>query len=444
MGHRLNAGITTLLCALTGCAAVPSGGGAIVVGEVTLTPGVVPTVATASWATEGDGASAIEWGDGAAFTQRTALSTGTHHQAVLWGLPEGTAARLRVVDQDGSALTEDIPWTTGYLPDTILSLDPTGSPDPTGDYLFTSVGGLGYAVEVLDAAGRPVWGWDDPRGYLVSRARLSRDRTAILYNAFWMDLYAELGEIVRVSLDGSTVTTVPVPLQSHDFVELADGTLATYVLEARDVDGTQYVADKLVEITPDGTWTTIWNAWDDPTTPFQVPTDLSDLTWSHANALDWDDPSQTYRVGLRNLDTILTVTRDGAVLDHLGGSHSDWSFPAGTTPFDGQHQFEIAGERALVFDNGPEERLSSQVIEYALDATTGTATEVWSYRSDPPTYVYAGGDVHRDRLGATWVTWTTAGQVQRVDGAGRVEMQLDAPLGYGIAFTTWEASLTPP
>lgn len=423
--------------ALTGCsdpAPVP-----VEVNALTHTPGLVATVSTVTW--QSDTPSCIEWST-PDFVRRTPLSAGPDHRATLWGVPADTVVALRVVDSSGAALSETQDWTTGLLPDTIPVLDPSGVRDPTGDYVVTSVGGFGYAVVVLDAAGRTVWAWDDPRGYLVARARLSRDRTAILYNAFWMDLYAELGEIVRVSLDGRTVTTVSVPLQSHDFVELPDGTLASYVLEAREVDGTQYVADKLVEIAPNGTWTTIWNAWDDPTTPF-VPPEGGDLTWTHANALDYDDTSDTYQIGLRNLDTILTVARDGTVLDHFGGPVSDWTFAEGSVPFDGQHQFALTADRALVFDNGPEDRRASQAIEYALDAQTKTATQIWSYQGEPPTYVFAGGDVHRDRMGATWVTWTTAGQLQRVDADGQVEMQIDAPLGYGVAFTTWEANLDP-
>lgn len=398
--------------------------------------GGIPTVAEVSWTTDPATPSALEWGTDGASTHRGPLSTGPAHTTTVWGVPETTEVWVRVVDGDGEPLSDTVRWTTGVLPAEVPRLTATGEPDPTGDRLVTSVGGLGYAVIVLDAEGRLLWAHPDGRSYLVSRARLARDGGSILYNAFWMDLYAGLGEIVRVSLDGGTVTTVPVPLQSHDFVELPDGTLATYVLEARTVDGVQYVADTLVEIAPDGTWTTVWNAWEDPTTPFTAPP-AGDLTWTHANALDWDEAAEAYRVGLRNLDCVLTLTRTGEVLDHFGGTSSDWRFAG--TPFDGQHQFEWAGDRVRVFDNGPEAAADSRVVEYTLDAETHTATEIWSYHSDPPTYVYAGGDVHRDRLDATWVTWTTAGQLQRVGADGEVLGQLEAPLGYGVAFTTWVA-----
>ena len=84
----------------------------------------------------------------------------------------------------------------------------------------------------------------------IARGCPSTARTCIYNAANISGAPSEASELVRVALDGTSTSSVPVPLLAHDFVEHADGTLAAIVVEYRDFQGTQLRGDKIVEIAP--------------------------------------------------------------------------------------------------------------------------------------------------------------------------------------------------
>ena len=125
------------------------------------------------------------------------------------------------------------------------------------------------AVTIINADGHIVWYHTDDRKLDFYRARLSVDGKSLLYNAAKISGEPSPdSEIVRVSLDGTQTTSIPIPLLAHDFVEHPDGTLAALAFEDRDVDGMRMRGNKLVEVAPDGTQRTVWSSWNcfDPAT----------------------------------------------------------------------------------------------------------------------------------------------------------------------------------
>jgi hypothetical protein len=113
---------------------------------------------------------------------------------------------------------------------------------------------LAKPVPIIDSEGRIVWYFRDERELDIFRARLSRDKQSILYNAASVSgTPADNAELMRVSLDGSEVTGIPVPLLAHDFVEFEDGSVGAIVTEYRTVNDEEIRGNQIVEVSADGT-----------------------------------------------------------------------------------------------------------------------------------------------------------------------------------------------
>ncbi len=406
----------------------------------------IHTVVHVSWKTTDASVSYVEFGPTQAMTMRTPLETtpSTDHSASLLGLTADTVIYYRPVAVDGTtahpAGTKTI--RTGDLPVGMPALTRTGD----GHQGFTVVPVLGgtTAVTIINADGKIVWYHTDARDLDFYRARLSVDGKNLIYNAANISgAPSEASELVRVALDGKSTSSVPVPLLAHDFVEHADGTLAAIVVEYRDFQGTQLRGDKIVEIAPDGTQTTVWSAWDcfDPAV---VKSDDVAQGWTFANALDYDPVDDVYYLGMRNLSSIARINRQTRACEWvLGLSGATLTFAQGAARFLHQHQFQVRGNRILLLDNEGSPGNESRVLEYELDLTAKTATQVWSYVSTPSVYTFVLGEPVRFDDGGTFINWSAAGQMERLDPAGATVWKLNTGAGYVFGFHTLAASLYP-
>jgi len=318
------------------------------------------------------------------------------------------------------------------------------SEDAHQGFLVTSLVAVRSAPVILDADGEYAWWYAPPEiDYRITRATLSRDGSAVLYLGYVPPsegLSFETRDLVRVPLDGSAPEVIELTGPHHDFVELPDGTIATIAYDTREVDGEEVVGDRVLELRPDGSEVEIWSAWDDFEFAGQGETTLG---WTHANALDYDEADDAYYVSLCNLSSIVKVDRaSGQMLWRLGGSAGDFELQPDPGPlFDSQHQFQRLDGGIVVFDNQLEDFDGSRVVQYDLDANAGTAEQRWLYRADPPLVCIALGDVHRFDDGDTLVTWSSAGQVDRVSADGEVVWQLNTGFGGALGYTTWLESL---
>jgi hypothetical protein len=405
----------------------------------------VRTVVSVSFTTGAPVRGYVEYGETTALGSRTPLEPAatTSHSRLLLGLAADTQYYYRVVTDGGSATSPISRVRTGDLPLGLPELTLTG--DGHDHFTLTTVLGLSKAIIVLDPQGRIVWYRTEDRELDFYRARLSADGTSILYNAGSVSgTPSEASELVRVSLDGSSVTSLSVPLLAHDFVEHPDGTLGAIVVEYRDFDGTMLRGDSIVEFGTDGTEHKIWSAWDcfDPST---TPGDEITLGWTFANALDYDAEEGAYYLGMRNFSSIAKINRrSGACEWVLGTFGRTLDFAPDSDRFLHQHQFHLLDDRILVFDNDGSAGDESRVLEYELDFAANTATQVWSYVSDPKVHSFVLGEPVRLEGGDTFIDWSAAGQLERVTPDGRSLWKLNSGAGYAFGFSTLAKSLYSP
>ncbi len=394
---------------------------------------VIPTVATVTWETCDDTVSYVQFGPGDDRSMSTALEAepGTEHHAHLLGVPANTDASFQVVlvDEDGTETPGDVyDYTTGNVAAGLPTLEVEG--EGMDHYMVLPLLGSPVGLSVLDGDGNVLWWHFEDRGLDVYRARLSVDGESLLYNAASVsgDPSAE-SQIMRVSLDGTTVEGIDVPLLAHDFVEHADGTIGAMVIEYREhTDGTEIKGDSIVEIAPDGSMTTVWTSWD----CFDYDEHQGDdpeYGWTFANALDWD--GSHYYLSMRNFSTIAKIDPADSSCVWAFGDVGATIEPSGAERFKHEHQFQVLEDSFLVFDNDGAMDPVSRVLEYSFDPDAGSADLIWEYYADPPVYSFVLGDVHRFDDGDTLVTWSVNGKIERV--------QDDAPIwsissAFGSAF----------
>jgi hypothetical protein len=175
----------------------------------------------------------------------------------------------------------------------------------------------------------------------------------------------------------------------------------------------------------------VWTAWDTSSPALEPSLHPDSPEWTHANSLDYDEATNTYWIGFRNLDCLAQIDRTtGEILQRVGGTLATTTFVDPAEGFLGQHQFQWLDDGLLVFDNrgGPSEL--SRAVEYGW---AGEALQQrWEWVS--AYWVYALGDVARDDHG-TRVTLTTAGEVDQLDTEGNVVARMNTDVGTAFGYS---------
>jgi hypothetical protein len=94
-------------------------------------------------------------------------------------------------------------------------------------------------------------------------------------------------------------------------------------------------------------------------------------------------------------------------------------------------------------DNDGSPGNESRVLEYELDFTNKVATQVWSYVSNPSVYTFVLGEPIRFDDGSTFINWSAAGQMERLDPSGASIWKLNTGAGFVFGFHTLAGSLYP-
>ena len=405
----------------------------------------IATVVTVSWTTDVPTVGNVEFGPGESYSMATAVESeyATEHVAYLVGLPAETSASYRILveaEDGGTGQANDV-VTTGSLSGDLPQLTVSG--DGHDGFLAVPLIGAFTGPTVIDAQGNLVWFWPESRELEVYRVRPSVDGRSMLYNAASVSGDpSEESELMRIAMDGSEVSSIPISLLAHDFVEHPDGTLAAIVVEYREEGEDTIRGDQLVEVSPDGTQTVVWSAWDcfDPAETQHAEVDFG---WTFANALDYDPVEDAYYLGIRNFSSIARIPRSTFECEWVIGDIGATQDVTSGTPFMHEHQFQMLDDGVLIFDNDGAPGMESRAVEYEVDLDAGTVEQVWSYSADPVIYSFVLGDVHRFDDGDTLVTWSTGGQIDRVDAAGELVWQLNTEMGYAVAFDTVLDSLYP-
>lgn len=444
-------------------------GAAAACGESGISAEVSPhvgTVVTVRWTTSEPSTDHVEYGASPALGLRTPseATPSTHHLVRLMGLRPDTEYFYRVVSTRGSNPPSSSPIrsvrTRALPPGLPARFQVTGAEQP--GLIVTPLLGATRAVVMVDGSGYVVWYFclggagledracagdvgtaPDPSRLDAYRARISNDGRSVLFNlAKVSGEPSDRSAIVRVSLDGSDVRTNVVPFLAHDFVEHDDGTIAALAFEDREDPpgggGARVRGNRIVQIAPDGVPSTVWSTWDcfDPTA---LPGDTPEIGWTVANALDFDQASGTYLVGLRNLSSITSVDPATRTCRWVfGTAGSTFAFAEGSARFLHQHQFHLYSSRdgvtrMMLMDNDGMGG-ASRVLEYELDFAAMQAREVWRYVSTPRVYTFVLGETMRLADGGTFINWSAAGQMERLDDAGNSVWKMNTEAGVIFGF----------
>ncbi|GDX81088.1 hypothetical protein LBMAG42_28990 [Deltaproteobacteria bacterium] len=407
---------------------------------------VIPTVATVDWdSTLADGF--IEFSADGATWRRIAASPGEEGQweAVVVGMRSSATYLLRVggSEEGEETVSAPIEATTGAappsLPELLVVADAvTNDPGLLGLGL---IGTTNWGVFV-DADGQIVWWYPNPYdGRLTTRIVPSRDGRSVYMNvarsldAESLDDFA----ILQVAWDGTLLATIETSVHHHDFLELPSGELAWLSDESRDVDGEPVHGDTVVVRSADGTQRILWNAWD----AYDYADFAPQHDFVHANALQFDEPTGTLWIGLRNANQLLQLDPDrGTVLKRVFGMRSDYPLTVGSKP-DGQHNFTVLPGGLLIHDNQDSTDLPSRLVEYTLSGDPGHAEQVWEYTSPEAYDVIGLGDAIRLSTGESLAIWSSAGVIDRVGADGVLTSSFAAGLGTAFGYGAWIDELQP-
>ena len=326
---------------------------------------------------------AVEVGKDAAYTFRVRDDTlAVAHKVIVFGLHADTAWHLRAVATapDGRTVaSEDRTFTTGPLPPEVpvakLSVPNTGSAQP--GFTLTGVGfGLPWdassSVAVMyDLQGEVVWYYVHPDGP-ASIATLVDGGKHVLVAAGTHPLQIDLaGQVVwespvEPSVENTTWSSWTPNTFHHEFTQLPNGNYAVIRFRLSDHE----LSDALEEMAPDGTVLWSWS------TAAEIE------GWGYGTGLVIDLQNDAAYYSSRLLSKILKIDRKtGTGLWYRGSGGSFATDPSAEVPwFADQHDpVLLPSGNLLMFDNGPEERGWSRVVEYALDEKAMTAKVVWQY-----------------------------------------------------------------
>jgi len=406
---------------------------------------VIPTVVTVHWSVDLEAIddAQVEFGpdDSYGRVAPADLSGDAPYETVLLGSKPASDVHFRVVVEAGGETwaSEDHVAATGSVPNGFPSMSVEALGEVDDGFVVTSLFAMAPAAVILDRDGDYVWWYEAPSvDFEVVRSQMTADRQHLV---FWsVNLSPGSGggnqvdqELIRVNLDGSQVDTRSAEEGHHDFTVMPDGGI-TYI-EYDALDGE--VGDRVVEVSPDGTVTEIWSVWDDFTTGGGAGG--PNTTFSHCNAIDYYEDEDAFYVSSLGFEGLFKVDRgSGELLWTMGGDHSDFTLPGGSTDlFDKNHQFHRLDGSLLMFVNGDDQTNCSEAREYAYEGDGGEVELIWSHMPDPCVYTFSLGDVSRLDSGNTLITFSNQGQIEEVDPSGDVLWRLQGSLGGALGYATF-------
>ena len=165
----------------------------------------------------------------------------------------------------------------------------------------------------------------------------------------------------------------------------------------------------------------------------------------HANAIDVDTDGNLL-LSSRHLDEITKINRQtGEIIWRLGGKNNQFTFTNDPIQFSHQHSIRRtpAGTLILYDDGNFHTPQFSRAVEYAVDESARTATQVWEFRHSPDIYAFAMGSVQRLPNGNTLIGWgmglDAAVTEARPNGTVAFELRLpDSVVSYRALSFPWQ------
>ena len=151
-----------------------------------------------------------------------------------------------------------------------------------------------------------------------------------------------------------------------------------------------------------------WRSWDHiPFTDTTVDLTEQEVDLVHGNALELANDGNLL-LSSRNLSEITKIDlQTGAMIWRFGGKANMFKLVNGQ-PFAYQHDVrQLPNGDITVFDNQgtTEQPAPSHAIEYKLDESNLTATQVWEYSHNPPVFATYMGNTQRLASGNTFLDW---------------------------------------
>ncbi len=395
------------------------------------------------------------------------LPPATETRKPILGLKPATRYEVTVsVSAGENTLTAGpLAWSTPSLPSNFIPINLVAS-EPSrmepGMTMFAVRDGWMMAqapIVIVDAQGVVRWYFSDPDN-LAQEDLVQVASGNLLFGRDFCNLREIdlLGNVVRAwhasqwprtCATAAGSTAVEVVDFHHESRVLASGNLLTLSTETRQVEGfpsseedpeaprrsALVMGSAIVEFTPAGEIVKRISLLDllDPTRigrdsltqqwPAQhAPSGQRPYDWDHANAVFYDEQSDSYLVSLRHQDAIVKVSRAAETLTWILGSPANWVAPwkdrlltpEGSVlwPFH-QHAVKLNPLGLGLYDNGNYRAAAlepfdagqpqySRAVIYAVDEAAKTVREVWSYGpSSGADRVFSTGMGDADRLPET-------------------------------------------
>ena len=412
-----------------------------------------PMLVELSWTTEAAGKGWAEFGlDPDALDMLTPVEpeATTAHRLTLMGAPALSDVYFRVVtDIDGREYEGSGSIRTGGvppdLPDFVVSVDKPEKQAPDPFILGTAFGGV-PAVFVLDRQARWLWYERvDPDKNPIQLA-FENGTGNVLFNSFLIDHGQDDSNITRLAFDRSVDEDMHTPYGHHAFTQLPDGSLAYLSIDVREFDvygdGTPIpvVGDAVMILPPDGGdpypfWTT-WD-WRDPAwhDRFESGFYPQGGDWTHSNAVNYTAWNDTLLVSIRNFDILLELDlQTGEVLREFGGD-TGYQFTEGSRRFNYQHDAAWTADHTLLLITSDEEARETTAVEYSVDDSAQTLTEIWSQGDGEGHYALVQGTARDLSNGNRLINYGSVGLVQEVTLDHEVVWELRALAGSAFGNT---------
>lgn len=387
------------------------------------------------------------------------------HSLVLAGFKPATTNLISVILYDASQNSYNYPtpvvFTTPALPadfphGTMVSSDPARmEPGYTLFVIQNRTAKTAY-LTMLDSSGEVIW-------YSPAPAVADVDVRQLPNGDLFLQEPTPLNQFREIDLLGQTVHTWTAPAQypvdNHEGLVTDHGTIL--YLSNVGVTVTNFPSNTTNSQAPRVTATiddnpiveisvtngALLHAWS-PITMLD-PTRVTYLTYSykssygvdneHANAIIEDPSDNSIIVSLRTQNAVFKFLRSTGQVKWILGSHTNWSAPFQQyllqpqgSPFAwsyGQHAPELTPNHTLlVYDDGnfradpfdppvPDQANYSRAVEYSIDETSMTVSQVWDSSQAPGDHLYTFAVGDADSLPKTQNILATHGLVSYVNGA---------------------------
>jgi hypothetical protein len=345
-----------------------------------------------------------------------------------------------------------------------INVTTRNNPDPDPIFIDNRGGGGRPYNVIFDNNGSPLWYMrmpDERRDMKVQHngvmTMLARDGAGNHFNGFnnHYQLITNYWAANGYSVD------------EHELQVLADGTYFLVSLRTETVDMSRYVTggntaasvteQVLQQFTPAGELIFQWRAWEHLDVRAQqqfINIQGSGFDFPHMNAIDVDTDGNIL-LSARNTSEVTKINRDnGDIIWRLGGVHNQFTFV--NDPLSGprnQHAIRmVTTNRYTLFDNGNLHSPSqSRAVEYLINTTNMTATDVWQYPNPatPSIYSFYMGNAQRLTNGNTLINWAVGNLPKltevRPDGTKAFEMNwVDQWEAYRTWRCPWQGSALQP